>query len=162
MKEGGRGWYSRRCTINLFPQLYRPENNPPGKYHPENKIPRKIPQKKNLWKNPPGNTLLSPASSNIKYHHIWTKRHKIDNIKQSKGSSWNLEILITLYFIYIRAILFTKVSFEIKINAYNNFDEGKPIHYVPCHIWHVNHHDLRFLSLFLYMILEMNYKQYFI
>ena len=25
-----------------------------------------------------------------------------------------------------------------------------------------NHHDLRFPSLFLFMILEMNYKQYFI
>ena len=29
---------------------------------------------------------------------------------------------------------FTKVSFLIKINAYNNFDKRKPMHYVQCHI----------------------------
>ena len=50
--EGRRGRYSRRCTINLFPRLYYPENNSPEnytleikpleEYHPEANPPGKI------------------------------------------------------------------------------------------------------------------------
>ena len=84
LKNGGRGRYSKRCTINLFPRFPPPHPDTP----PEKKSPRKI---------SPGNKTLE----------------------------------------------------KISLETFATFDT-------------FNHHDLRFPSLFLYMILGMNYKQHVI
>lgn len=75
--EGVPLTYFPDCT-SPAQKINAPETNPSKKYHtPPKKNKKNTPGKKTEKKSPRNNPL--PPSSTIKYH-IWSRRHKIDNI----------------------------------------------------------------------------------